>query len=82
MKTKCVGTCNVEAGRIWLNLELIKKPPQCLEYIIVHEAPRPFHRAKSRSERSVALMDTLVPQWRLFRDELNAEPLAHDEWQY
>ena len=31
------GTCNIEARRIWLNLELIKKPPQCLEYIVVHE---------------------------------------------
>lgn len=28
------GSCNVEAGRIWLNLELIKKPPQCLEFIV------------------------------------------------
>ena len=36
MKTKW-GTCNPEARRIWLNLELAKKPPQCLEYIVVHE---------------------------------------------
>ncbi len=79
MKTKW-GTCNVEAGRIWLNLELIKKPPQCLEYIIVHELAHFIER--NHSERFVALMDTLLPPWRLFRDELNAEPLAHDEWQY
>lgn len=31
------GTCNQDAGRIWLNLELAKKPPQCIEYIVVHE---------------------------------------------
>ena len=31
------GTCNTDAGRIWLNLELAKKPPECLEYIVVHE---------------------------------------------
>ncbi|RMH19665.1 MAG: M48 family peptidase, partial [Gammaproteobacteria bacterium] len=36
MKTRW-GTCNIEAGRIWLNLELMKKPSQCLEYILVHE---------------------------------------------
>ena len=36
MKTKW-GTCNIEARRIWLNLELAKKPPACLEYILVHE---------------------------------------------
>lgn len=36
MKTKW-GSCNIEAKRIWLNLELVKKPPECLEYILVHE---------------------------------------------
>jgi predicted metal-dependent hydrolase len=36
MKTKW-GACNIEARRIWLNLELAKKPVQCLEYIVVHE---------------------------------------------
>ena len=36
MKTKW-GSCNNQAGRIWLNLDLVKKPPQCLEYLIVHE---------------------------------------------
>jgi predicted metal-dependent hydrolase len=39
MKTKW-GACNIEGRRIWLNLELIKKPPQCLEYIVVHEMAR------------------------------------------
>jgi len=36
MKTKW-GSCNIKARRIWFNLELPKKPPQCLEYIAVHE---------------------------------------------
>ena len=36
MKTRW-GTCNVDVRRIWLNLELAKKPPQCLEYLVVHE---------------------------------------------
>lgn len=77
MKTKW-GTCNIEAQRIWLNLELIKKPPQCLEYIIVHELAHFFER--SHSDRFVALMDRLIPHWRLLRDELNAEPLSHEAW--
>lgn len=77
MKTKW-GACNVDGGRIWLNLELIKKPPQSLEYIVVHELVHFLERR--HSERFVALMDGALPNWRLLRDELNAEPLAHEEW--
>lgn len=77
MKTKW-GTCNIEARRIWLNLELIKKPPQSLEYIVVHELAHFFER--NHSDRFVAFMDRLLPQWRSLRDELNAEPLSHEEW--
>lgn len=77
MKTKW-GTCNIEARRIWLNLELIKKPPQCLEYIVAHELTHFFERR--HSDRFVALMDRHLPQWRLLRDELNAAPLAHERW--
>jgi len=77
MKTK-LGSCNSGAGRIWLNLELIKKPPQCLEYAIIHELSH-FH-VRHHDERFVALLDSLLPQWRLVRDELNAEPLAYERW--
>jgi predicted metal-dependent hydrolase len=77
MKTKW-GSCNIEARRIWLNLELIKKPPQCLEYIIVHELMHFFERR--HSDRFVELMDSFLPHWRTVRDELNAEPLAHESW--
>ncbi len=77
MKTKW-GTCNIEAERIWLNLELIKKPPQCLEYIVVHELMHFFER--HHSDRFVALMDGAVPNWRALRDELNSEPLADEDW--
>jgi len=77
MKTKW-GTSNIEAGRIWLNLELIKKPQQCAEYIIVHELAHSFER--HHNERFSALLDSFMPQWRLHRDELNAEPLAHEDW--
>jgi hypothetical protein len=77
MKTKW-GTCNIEAKRIWLNLELAKKPPQCLEYVIVHELVHFFER--NHSDRFVALLDQKLPQWRLIRAELNAAPLAHEDW--
>lgn len=79
MKTKW-GTCNIEARRIWLNLELAKKPVQCLEYIVVHEMMHLLER--HHSDRFVALMDRHLPQWQLYRSELNAAPLAHETWGY
>ena len=77
MKTKW-GSCSVDARRIWLNLELIKKPSQCLEYVIVHELAHLFER--KHSEQFVELVARMLPKWRLARDELNAEPLAHEKW--
>jgi predicted metal-dependent hydrolase len=77
MKTKW-GTCNIEARRIWLNLELIKKPPHCLEYIVVHEMAHFFER--NHTDRFVDFMDLMLPQWRLMREELNAEPLSFEDW--
>lgn len=77
MKTKW-GSCNIKASRIWLNLELAKKPIHCLEYVIVHELIHLHER--NHSDRFKALMDKVMPQWKLFRDELNQLPLAHDSW--
>jgi predicted metal-dependent hydrolase len=79
MKTRW-GTCNVEAGRIWLNLELVKKPIQCIEYIVVHELVHLIERR--HTERFIALMDHHLPQWRAHRQALNAAPLAHETWTY
>ncbi len=79
MKTRW-GTCNIEAGRIWLNLELAKKPPQCLEYILVHEMVHLLER--HHNDRFRECMDRFMPQWRLHRDELNRWPLAHEDWEY
>jgi predicted metal-dependent hydrolase len=79
MKTKW-GSCNIDARRIWLNLELAKKPPRCIEYILVHEL---IHLAeRHHNDRFRALMDRHLPDWRTRRDELNAAPLAHEEWGY
>lgn len=79
MKTKW-GTCNIEARRIWLNLELAKTSLHCLEYIIVHEMVHLQER--NHTDRFVALMNQFMPQWRLYRDELNRGPLAHETWVY
>ena len=79
MKTRW-GTCNKEARRIWLNLELVKKPVSCLEYIVVHEMVHMIER--SHNDRFQNLMDRLMPQWRMHRDELNRVPLAHADWRY
>jgi len=79
MKTKW-GTCKIEEQRVWLNLELIKKPPQCIAYIVVHELVHFFER--HHNDHFVALMDRFMPQWRLHRDELNSAALGHEEWEY
>lgn len=73
MKTKW-GTCNIEAQRIWLNLELAKKPVQCLEYILVHELTHLLER--HHNERFTRVLDQHLPQWRTLREELNGSVLA------
>ncbi len=73
MKTKW-GTCNIEARRIWLNLELAKKSVQCLEYILVHELAHLHER--HHNDRFTALLDQHLPSWRLLREELNQSVLA------
>ena len=79
MKTKW-GACNENTKRIWLNLELAKKPAQCLEYIVVHEMTHLLER--HHNDRFISLMDQHLPHWRWHRQELNAAPLAHDTWSY
>jgi len=74
------GSCNIEAKRIWLNLELAKKPRTCLVYVLVHEMVHLLER--DHNDRFCELMDTFLPQWRTYRDELNRAPLAHENWQY
>jgi len=79
MKTRW-GTCNIEACRIWLNLELIKKPVHCLEYIIVHEMMHLLER--HHNDRFIAYMNRFMPLWQYYREELNREPLGHVSWEY
>lgn len=79
MKTKW-GSCNREAKRIWLNLELAKKPADCLEYIVVHELVHLLER--NHNNRFVGYMDKFLPKWRYYKDELNRLPVKHENWSY
>jgi len=77
MKTKW-GSCNHETGHIWFNLELAKKHPLCLEYIVVHEMTHLLER--NHGERFTKLMDGFMSDWRSRRDDLNSAPLADEQW--
>lgn len=79
MRTKW-GACNTDEKRIWLNLELAKKPMNCIEYIIVHELVHLLER--HHNENFVKHMDQFMPKWRMYRDELNSLPVAHNDWGY
>jgi predicted metal-dependent hydrolase len=74
------GTCNREAGRIWINLELAKKSPSCLEFIVVHELVHLIER--HHNDRFRELMDEALPAWTQYRDLLNRAPLSHQSWRY
>ena len=74
------GSCNADARRIWLNLELAKKPASCLVYVLVHEMVHLLER--NHTDRFRALMDQHLPQWPVYRDQLNSRPLAHEDWRY
>ena len=79
MKTKW-GSCNHRAGHIRLNTELAKKPPICLEYIVVHEM---LHLLEStHNAHFVALLDRHMPNWHYHRDQLNRFPVSHEDWEY
>ncbi len=77
MKTKW-GSCNVQAKRIWLNLELAKKPPECLEYIVVHELIHLLER--HHNTRFQHYLDRHLPSWRESRDLLKMLPLTNVDW--
>lgn len=64
------GTCNVKARRIWLSLQLAKKKPICLEYVIAHELVHLLE--KNHNSTFYAYMDKFLPNWRTIKCELNA----------
>ncbi len=79
MKTKW-GSCNIAKKRIWLNLELAKKPFHCLEYIIVHEMVHLLER--HHNDKFLYYMDKYLPNWKQLKVELNKLPASHADWNY
>ena len=63
------GSCTPKTHGIRFNLELVKKSPECLEYIVVHELVHLLEA--SHNNRFKALMDQFYPNWKLCRKELN-----------
>lgn len=77
MKTKW-GSCNHQAGHIRLNTELVKKPKDLLEYVVVHEMTHLLE--PTHSDRFVAVLEGHYPSWREARAELNELPLTAEAW--
>ncbi len=79
MKTRW-GSCIQVNKTIWLNLELIKKPTTCIEYVLVHEF---CHlKEKRHNDAFLNLMNKYMPKWRMYKDELNKLPLSYEKWSY
>ncbi len=72
MKTRW-GTCHPSKKKIWLNLELAKKPIPCIEYVLVHEMVHLLE--KNHSKRFIRNMDRYIPTWRELKMELNNLPI-------
>lgn len=63
-----------------LNLELTKKPSHCLEYVLSHEMVHLLERR--HNHRFKTFVDQFLPQWKIYRDELNQTPLPYEDWSY
>jgi predicted metal-dependent hydrolase len=70
----------IEAKSLWINLELAKKPVECIEFILVHELVHLIER--HHNERFKGIMDKHLPNWRERRSLLNSLPLAYEDWSY
>jgi predicted metal-dependent hydrolase len=79
MNTKW-GAYSPRTQRVWPNLELAKKPEQCLEYIIVHELAH--LKERHHNENFIWILDRHLPRWRHLRKTLNEAPLGHAEGTY
>lgn len=79
MKTKW-GSCSPVSKSIRFNTDLAKKPPECLEYIVVHEMTHLLE--PTHNSRFILHMDQFIPKWRLYKEELNRLPVRHESWGY
>jgi len=74
MKTKW-GSCSIEKRMLWFNVELAKKPIECIEYIVVHELVHLLER--NHNKNFIILMDKFLPNWRIQKKILNELPLGY-----
>lgn len=79
MKTKW-GSCSPKSQRVWINLELAKKPRHCLEYVIVHEMTHLVE--KNHTEKFKVLLGSFMKQWNQFKEELNNSELGYSKWEF
>ncbi len=79
MKTKW-GSANVKAKRIWFNLELAKKSPNCISYVVVHELTHLIE--KNHNKRFKEILESVMPNWKQYRDELNSFISGDEDWNY
>lgn len=68
MKTRW-GTCNTRTKKIWLNLELVKKSNECIEYVVLHELAHT--KIPNHGKSFYAFMDSYMPRWKEIRKQLN-----------
>jgi predicted metal-dependent hydrolase len=76
MKTRW-GTCTIENRRIWINLQLAKKPPECQEYVVIHELVHLLE--KNHTNRFNALVEKFCPTWKDAKKLLTEMPLDYIE---
>jgi predicted metal-dependent hydrolase len=69
------GSCNCATKKIWLNVQLAKKTPECLEYVILHELVHTVE--KTHGKKFIASMDKFMPMWREIRATLNGQKLDY-----
>ena len=69
------GTCNTKTGKIWINLQLAKKPFECLDYVLLHELAH--LRVKDHGSAFIAILDEYMPYWRDVRKKLNDSTLDY-----
>jgi hypothetical protein len=74
------GSCSPGTRSIRLNTDLAKKPPECLEYLIVHEMTHLLE--PTHNSRFLTLIERFMPNWRHHREELNRLPVRHESWGY
>ncbi len=79
MKTKW-GSANIRARRIWFNLELAKKSPNCISYVVVHELTHLIE--KNHNKRFRGIIESVMPNWKHYRDELNSFISGDRDWNF